>query len=192
MEIYNWKSFWHVYVLMPGYFVWPCSPHIHRTEFVTSHNEQKTKAIKCDALQVWPISTLMPLESKRRQNTINNTDWNVSCYCNSKLPRTYTWSGTFILKDGRYISFFFFFFLMISNWKYLKQQQEAIIYAHTFSIPDNWVESITIYFTEKFNVVLITAISQQKCVDWRKMQHQGMENPSVTVTVVMHMYIFLL
>jgi hypothetical protein len=95
--------FWHVYVLPPGYFVWPCSPHIHRTEFVTSHNEQKTKVIKCGALQVWPISTLMPLESKIRQNTINNTDWNVSCYCNSKLPKTYTWSGTFILKDGRYM-----------------------------------------------------------------------------------------
>jgi hypothetical protein len=30
------KFFWHVYVLLPGYFVWPCSPHIHRTEFVTS------------------------------------------------------------------------------------------------------------------------------------------------------------
>jgi hypothetical protein len=30
-------------------------------------------------LQVWSIPTLMPLESKRRQNTINNTDWNVSC-----------------------------------------------------------------------------------------------------------------
>jgi hypothetical protein len=94
--------FWHVYVLPPGYFVWPCSPHTHRTEFVTSHNEQKTKAIKCGALQVWPIPTLMPLESKRRQNAINNTDWNLSCYCNSKLPKTYTWSGTFILKDGRY------------------------------------------------------------------------------------------
>jgi hypothetical protein len=34
-------GFWHVYVLPPGYFVWPCSPHIHRTEFVTLHNEQK-------------------------------------------------------------------------------------------------------------------------------------------------------
>jgi hypothetical protein len=53
-------------------------------------------------LQVWPISTLMLLERKSRQNTINNTDWNVSCYCKSKLPKTYTWSGTFILKDGRY------------------------------------------------------------------------------------------
>jgi hypothetical protein len=39
--------FWHVYVLQPSYFVWSCSPHIHRTEFVTSHNEQKTKSIKC-------------------------------------------------------------------------------------------------------------------------------------------------
>jgi hypothetical protein len=27
-------------------------------------------------------------------------------YCNSKLPKTYTWSGTFILKDGRYTFFF--------------------------------------------------------------------------------------
>jgi hypothetical protein len=98
----DWHIYWHVYVLPPGYFVWPCSPHIHRTEIVTSHNKQKTKAIKCGALQVWPLSTMMPLESKRRQNTINNTDWNVSCYCNSKLPKTYTWSGTFILKDGRY------------------------------------------------------------------------------------------
>jgi hypothetical protein len=34
-------TYWHVCVLTPGYFVWPCSPHIHRTEFVTSHNEQK-------------------------------------------------------------------------------------------------------------------------------------------------------
>jgi hypothetical protein len=34
-------SFWHVYVLPPGYSVWPCSPHVHHTEFVTSHNEQK-------------------------------------------------------------------------------------------------------------------------------------------------------
>jgi hypothetical protein len=25
-------------------------------------------------LQVWPIPTLMPLENKRRQNTINNKD----------------------------------------------------------------------------------------------------------------------
>jgi hypothetical protein len=54
--------YWHVYVLPPGYFVWPCSPHIHRTEFVTSHNEQKTKAIKCGACAscykyfVWPCS----------------------------------------------------------------------------------------------------------------------------------------
>jgi hypothetical protein len=31
---------------------------------------------------------------------------NVSCYCNSKLPKTYTWSGTFILKDGRYTFLF--------------------------------------------------------------------------------------
>jgi hypothetical protein len=44
----------------------------------------------------------MPLENKGRQNTLNNTDWNVGCYCNSKFPKTYTWSGTFILKDGRY------------------------------------------------------------------------------------------
>jgi hypothetical protein len=58
-------------------------------------------------LQVWPISTLIPLESKRRQNTLNNTDWNVSCYCNSKLPKTYTWSGTSILKDRRYTFTFF-------------------------------------------------------------------------------------
>jgi hypothetical protein len=36
-------NFWHVYDLSPGYFVWPCSPHIQRTEFVTSHNEQKKK-----------------------------------------------------------------------------------------------------------------------------------------------------
>jgi hypothetical protein len=34
-------QFQHVYVLPPRYFVWPYSPHIHRTEFVTSHNEQK-------------------------------------------------------------------------------------------------------------------------------------------------------
>jgi hypothetical protein len=80
--------------------------------------KQWTKAIRCGAcyysivLQVWPIPTLMPLESKRRQNTLNNTDWNVSCYCNSKLPKTYTWSGTFILKDGRYtLTFFRAFFL---------------------------------------------------------------------------------
>jgi hypothetical protein len=53
----------------------------------------------------------MPLESKRRQSTLNNTDWNVSCYCNSKLPKTYTWSGIFILKDGRYTFTFFLFFL---------------------------------------------------------------------------------
>jgi hypothetical protein len=101
------ERYWHVYVLPTGYFVWPCSLHIHRTEFVTSHKEQKTKAIRRGALQVWPISTLMPLEIKRRQNTINNTDWNVSCYCNNKLPKTYTWSGTFILKDGRYIFLFY-------------------------------------------------------------------------------------
>jgi spore germination cell wall hydrolase CwlJ-like protein len=25
--------------------VWPCSPHIHRTEFVTSHNEQKKQKV---------------------------------------------------------------------------------------------------------------------------------------------------
>jgi hypothetical protein len=33
--------------------------------------------VACEArivLLVWPIPTLMPLESKRRQNTINNTD----------------------------------------------------------------------------------------------------------------------
>jgi hypothetical protein len=60
-------------------------------------------------LQVWPISTLMPLESKRRQNEINSTDWNVSCYCNSKLPKTYTWSGTFSHKDGRYKFNFFLY-----------------------------------------------------------------------------------
>jgi hypothetical protein len=101
--------------------------------------KQWTKATHCSAcyysivLQVWLIPTSMPLESKRRQNTINNTDWNVSCYCNLplsfitrytyccyachfyayrlyfinmwhvyELPKTYTWSGTFILKDGRY------------------------------------------------------------------------------------------
>jgi len=51
---------------------------------------------------------------------------------------------------------------MISNCKYLKQQQQAIIYAHCFSIPDNWVESITMHFTEKFNVVLITVIRPTK------------------------------
>jgi hypothetical protein len=45
----HFNLYWHVYVLPPGYFVWPCSPHIHRTEFLTSHNEQKTKAIKCGA-----------------------------------------------------------------------------------------------------------------------------------------------
>jgi hypothetical protein len=117
--------FWHVYVLPPGYFVWPCSPHTNRTEFVTSHNEQKTKAIKCGALQVWPISTLMPLESKRRHNTINNTDWNVSCYCNSKLPKTYTWSDTFILKDGRYTLYRFSVHVVIFNFYY---QHYALIY----------------------------------------------------------------
>jgi hypothetical protein len=38
---------------------------------------------------------------------------NVSCYCNSKLPKTYTWSGTFILKRWKvYVSFFL--------WRYLK------------------------------------------------------------------------
>jgi hypothetical protein len=42
-------TFLHVYALQPGYFVWPGSPHIHRTEFVMSHNEPKTKSIKCGA-----------------------------------------------------------------------------------------------------------------------------------------------
>jgi hypothetical protein len=80
-----WRMFWHVYVLPPVYFVWPWSPH----KFVTSRRhvwerglwglgKQWTKAIRCSAcynsivLQVWPIPTSMPLESKRRQNTINN------------------------------------------------------------------------------------------------------------------------
>jgi hypothetical protein len=39
---------------------------------------------------------------------------NVSYYCNSKLPKTCTWSGTFILKDGRYT--FLFFFLSLSPY----------------------------------------------------------------------------
>jgi hypothetical protein len=111
---------WHVYVLPPGYFVWPCSPHIHRTEFVTSHNEQKNKSYQvwcmCIVLQVWPISTLMPLESKRRQNTLNNTDLNVSCYCNSKLPKTYTWSVLSSLKMEGIRSFNFFFFSPLHNF----------------------------------------------------------------------------
>jgi hypothetical protein len=92
----------------------PCSPHIHRTKFVTSHNEQKTKAIKCCAFNYSIVvnaahrvtsmvdTDIDAVRKQRRQNTVNNTDWNVSCYCNSRLPKTYTWSGTFILKDGRY------------------------------------------------------------------------------------------
>jgi hypothetical protein len=35
----------------------------------------------------------------------------VSYYCNSKLPKTYTWSSTFILKDGRYA-----FLLFLGVW----------------------------------------------------------------------------
>jgi hypothetical protein len=47
------------------------------------NNEQKLSAVEHVVivswqtrivLQVWPIPTLMPLESKRRQNMINNTD----------------------------------------------------------------------------------------------------------------------
>jgi hypothetical protein len=88
-------------------------------------------------LQVRPISTLMPLESKWKQNTINNTDWNVSCYCNSKLPKTYTLSGTFILKDGRYT---FIFYLKL--WRCKEPQTinilssmacRAVPYSFTFS-----------------------------------------------------------
>jgi hypothetical protein len=97
--------FWHVYVLGLGYFVWPWSPHMHR---ISPHRHRTFRDVTPRiVLQVWPIPTVMPLESKRRQNTINSTDGNVSCYCNSKLPKTYTWSGTFILKDGRYTFIFF-------------------------------------------------------------------------------------
>jgi hypothetical protein len=48
---------------------------------------------------------------------------NVSCYCNSKLPKIYTRSGTFILKDGRYTLFagrdlrIFIEVLWKSSWK---------------------------------------------------------------------------
>jgi hypothetical protein len=132
--ILRFCEYWHVYVLGLGYFVWPWSPHGHRTpphrhctfrdvtpgpltitdtcimyyltNFEASRNvilhmryvstcvgvrvvggvgKQWTKAIRCGAcyysivvnahrVKVWPIPTLMPLESKRRQNTINNTD----------------------------------------------------------------------------------------------------------------------
>jgi hypothetical protein len=30
------------------------------------------------------------IRKQKKQNTLNNTDLNVSCYCNSKLPKTYT------------------------------------------------------------------------------------------------------
>jgi hypothetical protein len=81
----------------------------YRVRDVTHWTKNKSYQVwrMCIVLQVWPISTLMPLESKRRQNTINNTDWNVGCYCNSKLPKTYTWWGTFTLKDGMYAFTFF-------------------------------------------------------------------------------------
>jgi hypothetical protein len=45
---------------------------------------------------------------------------NVRFYCNSKIPKTfpktYTWSGTFILKDGRYTVFFSFLLLHECGW----------------------------------------------------------------------------
>jgi hypothetical protein len=41
--------FFDMYMSYRPVIWYDCSPHIHRTEFVTSHNEKKTKAIKCGA-----------------------------------------------------------------------------------------------------------------------------------------------
>jgi hypothetical protein len=49
---------------------------------------------------------------------------NVSCYCNSKLPKTSTWSGTFILKDGR---FTFIFKVLIFTLKQLKHLHRQVL-----------------------------------------------------------------
>jgi hypothetical protein len=89
--------FWHVYVLVLVYFVWPCVPHVI---FVTSHREHWPLLIRVSGI-TWSGSKL--LEASR--NVILHTRYvstyvgagcgrgrrtkkkqNVSFYCNSKLP----------------------------------------------------------------------------------------------------------
>jgi hypothetical protein len=123
--------FWHVYVLGLGYFcmtlVTAQAPHI-TAHFVTSHRscggvgKQWTLFIVVGVDVACQQCTMLPwkynLHCCRTAKylalllTISVQYYefvsllfgmkNVSCYCNSKLPKTYTWSGTFILKDGRY------------------------------------------------------------------------------------------
>lgn len=83
-------------------------------------------------------------------------------FCCHKPIVSGQYAYTHIIEQMEIYNWKSFFIFMISNWKYLKQQQQAIIHAHSDSVPDNWVESITIYFTETFNVVLITVTRPTK------------------------------
>jgi hypothetical protein len=47
-------------------------------------------------------------------HTLNNTDWNVLLLCISF--KTYTWSGIFITKDGRYTFHFYLFIYWIQRY----------------------------------------------------------------------------
>jgi hypothetical protein len=127
--------FWHVYVLGLGYFrmtlVTAQAPHI-TAHFVTSHRgcgwgDRKIinfiyccwcrrslstmKRVLSVAMEIQfakYLALLLTTISVQYYEFVSLFGMkNVSCYCNSKLPKTCTWSGTFILKDGRYTFIFF-------------------------------------------------------------------------------------
>jgi hypothetical protein len=103
------------------YFVWPWAPY--RNAHVTSHRGHCLLRIRISCV-TWRISKLLETLSfirimlhilllcvsffyVYRLYFINA--WHVY-----EWPKTYTWSGTFILKDGRYT--FTFFSLYIQQW----------------------------------------------------------------------------
>jgi hypothetical protein len=79
------STFWHVYVLVPVYFIWPCVPHV---TYVTSHRgywpllirvsgitwrgSKRLEASRNVILHTRYVSTCVG--AKRRQNTINNVE----------------------------------------------------------------------------------------------------------------------
>jgi hypothetical protein len=121
------RGFWHVYVLDLGYFrmtlVTALAPHI-TAHFVTSHRGFLIVGVdvvcrQCTECWVLPwkynlhccqaakyLALLLTTLSVQYYEFVSLLFCmkNLSFYCNSKLPKTYTstWSGTFILKDGRY------------------------------------------------------------------------------------------
>jgi hypothetical protein len=122
--------FWHVYVLVGAYFVWPCAP------YCTIRDVTPGPLSATDTFIVYHVTHF-----EASPNVILHILHTYCCYAYHfyayrlyfinvwhvyEWPKTYTWSATFILKDGRYtvtfLIFLYVFYLVVWTILHIRYQ----------------------------------------------------------------------